>query len=72
MSKKAILYQTDGNWVGTIRFKSQKEEKELESTRTNPKNILRIEPLKKNTPIRYELECSEIVKGPIKITLEIF
>lgn len=72
MSKKAILCQTDGNWVGTIRFKSQTEEKEFESTSLCPKNILHKEKLKKNTPLRYELECSEIVKGPIKITLEIF
>ena len=66
MARKIIRYQTDGNWIGSIRFNSQTEEKEFESTSLCPKNILQ------NTPLRYELECSEIVKGPIKITLEIF
>ena len=72
MARKIIRYQTDGNWIGSIRFNSQTEEKEFESTSLCPNTILHKEKLKKNTPLRYELECSEIVKGPIKITLEIF
>ena len=58
MARKIIRYQTDGNWIGSIKFKSQSEDKAFESTSLCPKNILHKEKLKKNTPLRYELECS--------------
>ncbi len=47
MARKIIRYQTDGNWIGSIKFKSQSEDKEFESTSLCPKNILHKEKLKR-------------------------